>query len=242
MRARSAAAEAFRFATASLELKLASQQAKSLVVISATLGTGKSTVVANLALAAAREGNRVLLIDADFGNQDLTALLTGSASALTDGLTDVISAGLPFTQAIRSIDVGPDGVLSLLSRGRQPVVAADLLRSPKVKQLFDTVREEFDLVLVDAPPLLQVAYASTLAAYVDGAMVIVGHRQSTALIEETRSRLTLIGATVFGYLYNRSPLRREMTVSEGSMTDILGDMGAVPPEESGGGSAGRKRR
>jgi receptor protein-tyrosine kinase len=239
---RSAAAEAFRFATASLELKLASQQAKSLVVISATLGTGKSTVLANLALAAAREGNRVLLIDADFGNQDLTALLTGSASALTDGLTDVISAGLPFTQAIRSIDVGPDGVLSLLSRGRQPVVAADLLRSPKVKQLFDTVREEFDLVLVDAPPLLQVAYASTLAAYVDGAMVIVGHRQSTALIEETRSRLTLIGATVFGYLYNRSPLRREMTVSEGSMTDILGDMGAVRPDDSNGGAAGRKRR
>ena len=239
---RSAAAEAFRFATASLELKLASQQAKSLVVISATLGTGKSTVVANLALAAAREGNRVLLIDADFGNQDLTALLTGSASALTDGLTDVISAGLPFTQAIRSIDVGPDGVLSLLSRGRQPVVAADLLRSPKVKQLFDTVRDEFDLVLVDAPPLLQVAYASTLAAYVDGAMVIVGHRQSTALIEETRSRLTLIGATVFGYLYNRSPLRREMTVSEGSMTDILGDLGAVPAEDLNKGAGGRKRR
>ena len=239
---RSAAAEAFRFATASLELKLASQQAKSLVVISATLGTGKSTVLANLALAAAREGNRVLLIDADFGNQDLTALLTGSASALTDGLTDVISAGLPFTQAIRSIDVGPDGVLSLLSRGRQPVVAADLLRSPKVKQLFDTVREEFDLVLVDAPPLLQVAYASTLAALVDGALVIVGHRQSTSLIEETRSRLTLIGATVFGYLYNRSPLRREMTVSEGSMTDILGDMGAVRPDDSNGGAAGRKRR
>ncbi len=77
--------------------------------------------------------------------------------------------------------LGPDGVLSLLSRGRQPVVAADLLRSPKVKQLFDTVRDEFDLVLVDAPPLLQVAYASTLAAYVDGALVIVGHRQSTAL-------------------------------------------------------------
>jgi capsular exopolysaccharide synthesis family protein len=239
---RSAAAEAFRFATASLELKLASQQAKSLVVISATLGTGKSTVLANLALAAAREGNRVLLIDADFGNQDLTALLTGSASALTDGLTDVISAGLPFTQAIRSIDVGPDGVLSLLSRGRQPVVAADLLRSPKVKQLFDTVREEFDLVLVDAPPLLQVAYASTLAAYVDGALVIVGHRQSTSLIEETRSRLTLIGATVFGYLYNRSPLRREMTVSEGSMTDILGDMGAVPSADPTGGAGGRKRR
>ena len=239
---RSAAAEAFRFATASLELKLASQQAKSLVVISATLGMGKSTVLANLALAAAREGNRVLLIDADFGNQDLSALLTGSATTSSDGLTDVISAGLPFTQAIRSIDVGADGALSLLSRGRQPVVAADLLRSPKVKQLFVSVREEFDLVLVDAPPLLQVAYASTLAAYVDGAMVIVGHGESAVMIEETRTRLALIGVEVFGYVYNRSPLRREMTVSEGSMIDILGDLGAVPEEPPPSGRGFWKRR
>jgi len=192
---RSAAAEAFRFATASLELKLASQQAKSLVVISATLGTGKSTVLANLALAAAREGNRVLLVDADFGNQDLTGLLTGNPGAVIDGLTDVISAGLPITQAIRSIDVGAGLSVSLLSRGRQPVVAADLLRSPRVKQLFDTVREEFDLVMVDAPPLLQVAYASTLAAYVDGAMVIVGHRDPTAMIEETRRRCSATSTT-----------------------------------------------
>jgi receptor protein-tyrosine kinase len=203
---------------------------------------GKSTLLANLALAAAREGNRVLLVDADFGNQDLSALLTGSAASTSGGLTDVISAGLPFTQAIRSIDVGADGVLSLLSRGRQPVVAADLLRSPKVKQLFDTVREEFDLVLVDAPPLLQVAYASTLAAYVDGAMVIVGHGESTVMIEETRTRLALIGVDVFGYVYNRSPLRREMTVSEGSMTDILGDLGAVPEEPPLSGRGSRKRR
>ena len=239
---RSAAAEAFRFATASLELKLASRQARSLVVISATLGMGKSTVLANLALAAAREGNRVLLIDADFGNQDLSALLTGSATAMSPGLTDVISAGIPFTQAIRSIDAGADRVLSLLSRGRQAVVAADLLRSPKVKQLFDTVREEFDLVLVDAPPLLQVAYASTLAAYVDGAMVIVGHGESTVMIEETRTRLALIGVDVFGYVYNRSPLRREMTVSEGSMTDILGDLGATANEPPSWGRGSRKRR
>ena len=239
---RSAAAEAFRFATASLELKLASRQARSLVVISATLGMGKSTVLANLALAAAREGHRVLLIDADFGNQDLSALLTGSATAMSPGLTDVISAGIPFTQAIRSIDAGADRVLSLLSRGRQAVVAADLLRSPKVKQLFDTVREEFDLVLVDAPPLLQVAYASTLAAYVDGAMVIVGHGESTVMIEETRTRLALIGVDVFGYVYNRSPLRREMTVSEGSMTDILGDLGATANEPPSWGRGSRKRR
>jgi len=47
---------------------------------------------------------------------------------------------------------------------------------------------------------------------------------------------------VFGYLYNRSPLRREMTVSEGSMTDILGDLGAIPDELPRSGWGSRKRR
>jgi capsular exopolysaccharide synthesis family protein len=242
---RSASAEAFRFAAASLELKMASQQAKSLVVISATLGTGKSTVVANLALAAAREGSRVLLIDADFGNQDLTALLTDEQTSVPHGLTDIVSAGMPFSEAIRSIEIGPDMHLSLLARGRQPVVAADLLRSPKVRQLFDTVREAFDVILVDAPPLLQVAYTSTLASYVDAALVIVAHRGSVGQLEEVNSRLSLIGRDSIGYVYNKSPLRREMTFTEGSMTDILGDMGI--PEKTGAlktgvGQSSKKRR
>lgn len=236
---RSAAAESFRFAAASLELQLARQGAKSLVVISATLGTGKSTVLANLALAAAREGTRVLVIDADFGNQDLTALLADDSPGLAPGLTDVISAGLPFSEAIRPVSVGPDLTVSLMSRGRQPVVAADLLRSPKVKRLFATIKDEYDVVLVDAPPLLQVAYTSTLAALVDGALVIVGHKSSTGQLEEAQTRLGLIGVSVFGYLYNRSPLRREMTVSEGSMVDILGDLGTTP--DSGGESKGKRR-
>jgi capsular exopolysaccharide synthesis family protein len=242
---RSASAEAFRFAAASLELKMASQQVKSLVVISGTLGTGKSTVVANLAMAAAREGSRVLLIDADFGNQDLTALLTDEQTTVSAGLTDVVSAGMPFLEAIRSIEIGPGVHLSLLARGRQPVVAADLLRSPKVRQLFDTVREAFDVILVDAPPLLQVAYTSTLASYVDAALVVVAHRSSVGQLDEVKSRLSLIGRDSIGYVYNKSPLRREMTFTEGSMTDILGDMGV--PEKGGAlkteaGQSSKKRR
>ena len=198
---------------------------KSLVVISGTLGSGKSTVVANLAMAAAREGSRVLLIDADFGNQDLATLLTGDQLTTSHGLTDIVSAGMPFTEAIRSIEIGPDMHLSLLSRGRQPVVAADLLRSPKVRQLFETVREAFDVIIVDAPPLLQVAYTSTLASYVDAALVVVAHNGSVGQLVEVRERLGLIGRDAIGYIYNKSPLRREMTFTEGSMTDILGDMG-----------------
>ena len=226
-RPRSASAEAFRFAATSIELRLHKQGIKTLVVLSATLGAGKSTVLANTALAAAREGNRVLLIDADFGNQALTALLAGDEEWLPCGLTDVVAADLALEDAISTLDIGQDAQLFLLTRGRQPVGAADLVKSPEVQSLFEAVREQFDIIFVDAPPLLQVAYASTLASYGDAVMMIVEHKGSAAQLREARTRLNLIGAPLLGYLYNRSPLRREMTSSEGSMADILGDRGML---------------
>lgn len=229
-RPRSASAEAFRFAATSIELRMHKQGAKTLVVLSATLGAGKSTVLANAALAAAREGNRVLLIDADFGNQALTALLVEDEEWLPRGLTDVVSGGLSLEDAVATLDIGASAELFLLSRGRQPVAAGDLVKSPEVGLLFQTVSEMFDLVFVDAPPLLQVAYASTLASYGDAALIIVEHGGSVAQLREARTRIDLIGVPLLGYVYNRSPLRREMTASEGSMADILGDRGMLDIE------------
>jgi capsular exopolysaccharide synthesis family protein len=239
---RSASAEAFRFAAASLELKMNRQDVKSLAIISPTLGAGKSTVLANIALAAVRQGNKVLLIDADFGNQALTTLLAGDEGTREPGLTDVMSGGLTISQAIRSIEVGPDLLISLLSRGRQPVAAADLLRSEGARTLFTTAKEEYDMVLVDAPPLLQVAYASTIAGLVDAVLVLVAHEGSAAQLEEAYARLGLIGVSSLGYVYNSSPLRREMTVSEGSTADVLGNMRHLDPDEGKGRSGFTKRR
>lgn len=226
---RSASAEAFRFAAASLELKMNRQEARSIVIVSPTIGAGKSTVAANISVAAARQGNKVLVVDADFGNQALTSLLAGDEGTVAPGLTEVVSGGLSLRQAIRDIEVGPDLLISLLSRGRQPVPAADLLRSEGARELFATAKEEYDMVLVDAPPLLQVAYASTIASLVDSALVLVAHGGSVAQLDEANSRLGLIGVPVLGYIYNASPLRREMTVSEGSTADVLGDANLLSP-------------
>jgi capsular exopolysaccharide synthesis family protein len=238
---RSASAEAFRFAAASLELKMNRQGIKSIVIISPTIGAGKSTVLANIAVAAARQGSSVLVVDADFGNQALTSMLAGDEGTLEPGLTEVVSGGLTLAQAIRKIGVGPDLVISLLSRGRQPVPAADLLRSEGARELFATAKEEYDMVLVDSPPLLQVAYASTIAGLVDSALVLVAHGGPVAQLDEANSRLGLIGVPVLGYVYNASPLRREMTVSEGSTADVLGDAGLPPASGSKKPNSGWKR-
>ncbi|MGH9052762.1 MAG: AAA family ATPase [Acidimicrobiia bacterium] len=217
----SAAAEAFRFVAAAIDIQAAGAGATSLVFVSAALGDGKTTVVANTAMAAAREGSRVLIIDTDFGNQALTHLLRGDAEPQR-GLTEVVEAGLGLREAAETVQLAEDVRLTLLGRGRLRVTAANFFRAPATQQFFEQVGREFDLVLVDTPPLLRVAYASTVVRYADAAVAVVPHDSDVADLEELSARLTFIGTPVAGYIYNFAPLRPEVTASEGSLKDILG--------------------
>jgi len=77
-------------------------------------------------------------------------------------------------------------------------------------------------VLLDAPPILQVAYSSTVAGMVDKILVVVRHHGPAAELEDLQDRLEFIGTPTIGYVYNLAPLRYEMTRTEGSMKDVLG--------------------
>ncbi|MFV2044844.1 MAG: GumC family protein [Anaerolineales bacterium] len=215
----SASAEAFRFASASLEMQMARAAARSVAIVSATQGEGKSTVAVNTALAAAREGHRVLIVDADFGNQQATRLLLGEA-LLEVGLTEVVDEGLALDEVLELIPLKGGAELGLLSKGRSPVIAPEFLRGPEVRQFFNDIRGEFDLVIIDVPPLLQVAYGSTLVGYADAVTVVLGHGSSRSQLSELTARLDFIGTPLAGYLYNRAPTRPRTT--EGSLADILG--------------------
>lgn len=217
----SASAEAFRFAAAAVDIRAAAAGARSLMMVSATLGSGKTTTAANTAIAAAREGLKVLIIDADFGNQEVTRLLLGDIQPQY-GITEVVQGAVPLEHAIQEVVVTDNRSLYVLWRGRQPVEASTFFRSEETQQFFQDVRDQFDLVIIDGPPLLQVAYASTLVRYVDGVAVIVPHNSRVGELEEVADRLHFIETPAIGYIYTRAPLRPEMTASDGSMKDILG--------------------
>lgn len=240
---RSAAAEAFRFAAAALEFAMRSRGAKTVMIVSATIGQGKTTSVVNTAFASAREGRSVLVVDCDFGNQDTTMLITGDSQPLDLGLTDFVEAGAAPDDTIQTIELGNEISIGLLSRGRRATVAANVIRHPAAQQLFQDMHAWYDLVFVDGPPVLQVAYASTLVGYVDAVVVVVSHMTPWAHLEDLVSRLKLIGTPIVGYLYNKTPLRREMVTSEGSMMDILGEFGRSAGSTAGeGGRPKRDRR
>ncbi len=225
---RSASAEAFRFAAAALGLPRSSPQdrpmagAKNAVMVtSASAGDGKTIVAVNTALAAAREGKRVLLIDADFGNQAATELLAPEIRP-ERGMTEVVETGTALTDAIIPIEGTESTGLHLLPRGRRQTTAPEFFRLPATREFLTKIQKYYDLVLLDAPPILQVAYSSTVAGMVDKILVVVRHHGPAAELEDLQDRLEFIGTPTIGYVYNLAPLRYEMTRTEGSMKDVLG--------------------
>jgi len=225
---RSASAEAFRFAAAALGLpRSRSGQGRltgvsnTVMMCSASAGDGKTIVAVNTALAAAREGKRVLLIDADFGNQAATELLAPDVHP-EKGMTEVVEAGAALADAIIPIEGTESTGLHLLPRGWRQTTAPEFFRLPATREFLTKIQEYYDLVLLDAPPLLHVAYSSTVAGMVDRLLVVVRHHGLAAELEELQDRLEFIGTPTIGYVYNLAPLRYEMTRTEGSMKDVLG--------------------
>jgi Mrp family chromosome partitioning ATPase/capsular polysaccharide biosynthesis protein len=215
----SAAAEGFRFAAAAIQEAMRNRNAKTVLMISSTVGHGKSTSIVNTAMADARRGHSVLLMDCDFGTQDAARLALGAEPVTRSGLVDVLEDGVQFYKALTNLSLGEQASLSLLGQGTRPAGAANL--GSDYQELLERASDEFDAVFVDSPPLLQVAYASTLANQVDALVVVVSHGTPVREMEDLVDRLQLIDTPVLGYIYNRSPLRREMTRREGSMRNIF---------------------
>ncbi|NNC41327.1 MAG: AAA family ATPase [Acidimicrobiia bacterium] len=233
-------AESFRFAAAAIDIQSSASGNRSFVVVSGNARDGKTTVIANAAMAAAREGNRVLVIDADFGSQNLSELLVGNIPPAT-GITEIVETGADLRRAIVTVPVADGASLSLLARGHRPVIAANFFRSAATRVFFEGIRDEFDLVFVDTPPLLHVAYTSIISRYADGALLVVNHGGAVSELEEVVDRLEFIGTKPIGYVYNRSPLRADQTEIEGSLKDILG-AGITQPPANGEPKKGRFRR
>ena len=233
----SASAEAFRFVAAAISLQQmwparedGRQHYTTLMTTSAGLSEGKTIVTANTALAAAREGRRVLVMDADFGNQQLTRLLIGAETTPPVGMTEVAGRNSTLTKAVIEIEHDGSGTVHLLSRGRSPIRAPDFFAAPTTHQMFEDIRNAYDLVLIDAPPILRVAYATTLARLADRALVVIAHGSERSVAEELQDQIELVGLDPVGYVYNLAPLRAEMTVSAGSMADTLGGFPTAPAD------------
>jgi Mrp family chromosome partitioning ATPase len=215
----SADAEAFRKLRTSFEFINPPGTAKTIMVTSAVEQEGKSTTIANLAIALARSDRRVALVDLDLRRPFLNRLFHISGRP---GITDVALNQVDLSDALRPIPLHAsfgaasrngdlsggangrsalEGLLHVLPAGTIPLPAGDLLRDKRLLDVLDQVADKFDLVLIDAPPLLAFDDAMILSSHVDAIFAIT--RLNTVqrpILHEFARQLQNCQAKVLGYV------------------------------------------
>jgi capsular exopolysaccharide synthesis family protein len=190
------------------------------MVTSAQHGEGKSTAVANLGVSLALDGNRVLVLDCDLRHHNLheffdvrnepglSSILTGQAT-IEECVAAIppqrLSAVLPMRAAIGDSIGGPPA-LSVMPSGPTPLSPTDLLASGRATRVFRDLREQYDYVLVDAPPVLPVSDVAVLTKHVDGVVFLANDVVSRrGAIRRAVRLLTQVDAPVIGMIVNATP-------------------------------------
>lgn len=150
--------EPFRTLRDSLDFVSLRSRVQVAVVTSAVPGEGKTTVAIGLARAAAFGGRRVVLVEADLHRPTITRQL--DLDPFPRGLTNVLSGSVTVAEAVRPAP--QDATLSVLTSGPLATHAAERLRSRALDELLEELRREYDLIVMDTPPLLNVSDAQVL--------------------------------------------------------------------------------
>ncbi|MDQ6980852.1 MAG: AAA family ATPase [Ghiorsea sp.] len=187
---------------------------KVILVTSSTVKEGKSTIAANLAVVLAQQGGRILLIDADmrkpmqhhtFGlkrDPGLSECLLGQYhwQDAVKRFSDVMLGDMGIDQAL--LTPGLDQ-LEILTCGIVNANPPDLLAAPMMDTILKEVREEYDMVIIDMPPLLHTTDATILASKVDGVLLVyhIGSVVRGAL-KRVKNNIEAVGGSVLGIILN----------------------------------------
>lgn len=166
------------------------------VVTSPTANNGKTINSANLAISFAQMGKKTLIIDADMRNPSLNKLF-GLHSK--NGLSEIL-AGLTDNISVSKTDVDN---LSILTAGKIPPNPTELLASDRMDKLLGFVREHYDCVFIDTPPINIVTDATVFAQKTTGYIVIV--KTDTTKVPEVKTAvqtLESIGSSILGFILN----------------------------------------
>ncbi len=170
---RSPAAESYRTLRTNIKFLSADNPLRTLAVTSAGPEEGKSTTVANMGVCFAQAGKRVLIVDTDMRKPTIHTIFNLPNQ---DGVSTILAGERSLEECLKP--TAQPG-LWVLTCGPTPPNPAELLESQRMSQLIETLREHFDLVLFDAPPIIAVTDASVLAARLDGMLLLLGINKVT---------------------------------------------------------------
>ncbi|MEI2639351.1 MAG: polysaccharide biosynthesis tyrosine autokinase [Microthrixaceae bacterium] len=219
-------AEAFRQLRTNLQFINVDHQVQVIVITSSLPGEGKSVVSANLALSMAAAGQQVLAIEADLRRPMLAEYFDIERAV---GLTDVLAGRAEVDEVIQPWG---DTGLHVLAGGEIPPNPSELLGSESMAELLTRLREQFDMIIIDTPPLLPVTDAAVAATRADGALLVVRYGKTTRQqVSTSVEALRAVGATILGSTMTRTPVKSSKYSSYG-----------YEPRTDGGSGSGSSRR
>ena len=171
---------------------------QTILITSALPDEGKSTIAVNLAVVLAKAGNKVLVVDGDMRNPTIHKLL----NVEKDGLSNFICQDeLPYTDFVKHLE-GQE--VDYLTAGPVPPNPSELLLSRRFVDTLTQMKEDYDFILIDTPPVIPVADAAGLSHYVDGVILVIeSDKNPPRILIDAKKRLVQAGANILGAVLNK---------------------------------------
>ncbi|SOC44849.1 CpsD/CapB family tyrosine-protein kinase [Salinicoccus kekensis] len=195
--------EQFRTIRTNIMYSSVDTEIKTVLFTSASPGAGKSTMAANVAVAYAQSGKRTLLIDADLRRP--TTHYTFEATNQR-GLSTVIINDMPAADVVKETNIEN---LEIMTSGPIPPNPSELLASRKTSLLLKTFAMDYDIVLIDTPPLLAVTDAQVLSKIVDGVILVTNvEANNRGHLQDAKALLEKADANILGVVMNNKNMGR----------------------------------
>lgn len=197
--------EAYRTLRTNIQFSSIDSKPKTLLITSSSPREGKTTTAVNLAVSIAQEGKRTVLLDCDLRKPKIHTIFKISNEA--GGLSNILIDEIKAEQGIKETEV-PN--LYVLPSGKTPPNPSELLSSQKMQQFMEYLRQSFDYIVIDSPPLIVVTDAQIISKYSDACILIVaaGESNRNAVIK-AKELLCNVNANLIGVVLNKTDISRE---------------------------------
>ena len=194
---KSVISEQYRAIRTNIEYSNVDQNTKTILVTSSDKNEGKTTTVSNLAVSFANLNKKVLLIDCDLRNASIHKMFKINNIY---GLTDILAKDRAVDKCIQETELEN---LYVLTAGAIPPNPAEILSSEKMKNLIEDLKNIYDYIFIDTPPIGLVTDAGVLSSFTDGVVLVVKSESvEKKYLEETKKKLDAVDARILGAILN----------------------------------------
>lgn len=191
--------EAYKSLRTNIKFIATTENAKSFVITSALQMESKSNVATNLSITLAEEDKKVILVDCDFRKPTIHKFL--KLETYNHGITNVLMGDCKLQEALYHIE---SLQIDILPVGTVPPNPTELLSTDKMKAILDVLRERYDYVIIDTPPVSVVTDAAIVGGMTDGALLVVRSDYAPVeIVELAKKKLEDVNVKIFGIILSR---------------------------------------